>query len=704
MQSDTAPLLGLSKSLHSPSITHTKDDRDQKKRRQLSLNGWRMGVKICASTAAMVLLANIGLTIWASTKHGLSNGLAIIQIGSCRDTKNLSLWLHLVINVLSTTLLAASNYCMQCLSSATREEVDRAHSHHIWLDIGIPSVRNLRSIARNRIILWWILAFSGLPLHLLYNSAVFSTLSSQEYSPYIASDALVSGIGINWTAPIPGIASNLSVIYQSPSLWQNLTSEECIKAYRQPFVSVRSDVLAITPNLNASDPLRYIDASTSPPYSWLCYAYQNLSDGPCDLDSILAYSSNWYLSHEPDEPWEPRYHIQYCLSKTNKEHCQLQLSLIIMVIVMSCNFLKALCMCLVLWHQKSAPLVTVGDAIESFLRDRDLTTANMCLADKYTFTAKNWDDRNRTYLKNSYRWFSSASLRRWLTCNILCILTLIAAGVLLGIGVQEGPQSTNISYLWRLGFGTVTSESIIVWTMPSGSGGLILTVLLANSPQALLSFLFLTYNGLYTCMLMVSEWNDYAYERKPLRVTDPSGHQRSTYRLQLPYKYGIPLTVLSGTLHWLVSQSLFLARVAAFDSNEEYTYDSLSTVGYSCIAIITVIILGSIVVALGILNGFRKYRPGMPLVGSCSAAISAACHQPREDVDAATLPLLWGAVNGQEDGAIGHCCLTSFGTSPPVEGKLYAGQQTESWRMATALEHEDEDGRRRMRDSKRTLG
>ena len=652
-----------------------------------------MGVIICASTAAIVLIVNIGLTIWASAKNGLSNGFATIQNGSCQKTRHLSLWLHLAINVLSTILLAASNYCMQCLSSPTREEVDRAHSRHIWLDIGVPGVRNLRNIARNRVILWWLLAVFGVPLHLLYNSAVFITLSSQEYTAYAASDELISGMGINWTATNPVDALNPAKVYQNTSHWQNLTNKECIQAYGQSFVSARSDVLAITSNLNASDPLWIVGANISikvaidnlgQPYWWLCSAYQNLT-GPdgwgCDLNRLSMYSSSWDLSEFNPEDWEYGLEgtflpIQYCLSKTIEEHCQLQLSVVIMCIVILCNFMKALCMCLVLRHQKYPPLVTIGDAIESFLQDRDLTTENMCLADKYTFDAKKWDNSPRTYLKISHKWFSSASGRRWLTCNILCILTIIVAGALLRVGLQNTElSSTKISYLWSLGFGAVTSESLVAWNIP-GNKGLLLIVLVANSPQALLSFLFLTYNGLYTCMLMADEWSDYAYDRKPLRVTNPVGDQRSTYRLQLPYKYGIPLTVLSGTLHWLVSQSLFLARAASFDSDgKEDPLISITTMGYSCIAIITVIILGSIVVALGILNGFRNYRPGMPLVGSCSAAISAACHRPRGHIDSATLPMLWGAVGGQEEGAIGHCCFTSFEASPPVERGKYAGQR-----------------------------
>lgn len=258
MRSGTAPLLGSSNFPNTPGITITKWGRDRKKARRVAFDGWRVGVTICASTAATVLIANIGLTIGVSATNGLSNGLATIQDGSCQKTKDLSLWLHLAIDVLSTTLLAARNYCMQCLSSPTREEVDRVHTRHIWPDIGVPSVRNLRSIARNRMVLWWLLAFSGIPLHLLYNSAVFSTLSSQEYTADVASDELISRAGINWTAIIPVISQTPAQIYSNTSHWQNLTNEECMRAYGQSFLSARSNVLAITSSLNASDPLKIV--------------------------------------------------------------------------------------------------------------------------------------------------------------------------------------------------------------------------------------------------------------------------------------------------------------------------------------------------------------------------------------------------------------------------------------------------------------
>ncbi len=189
-------------------------------------------------------------------------------------------------------------------------------------------------------------------------------------------------------------------------------------------------------------------------------------------------------------------------------------------------------------------------------------------------------------------------------------------------------------------------------------------------------------------MLLAEEWSGYAHERKPLRVTNAMGEQRSTYRLQLPYRYGIPLLVLSGTLHWLVSQSLFLARVTAFapDGSEDVKA-SVSMIGYSCIAIITVIILGSVVVLLGIAMGFRRYKAGMPLVGSCSAAISAACWRPSEDEGVERKGIMWGVVGSKDEQGIGHCCFSSWDVERPVAGEMYAGG--EGTRVRARLKTED---------------
>ena len=131
-------------------------------------------------------------------------------------------------------------------------------------------------------------------------------------------------------------------------------------------------------------------------------------------------------------------------------------------------------------------------------------------------------------------------------------------------------------------------------------------------------------------MLAEHEWRGFASVCKGLRVSRPKGEQRSTFYLQLPLRYGLPLVVASSLLHWLVSQSLFFVRILIFPS-EGGTYEeatSVTSCGYSPIAIFFVILTGCTMLVGMLILGWKRYPLGMPLAGSCSAIISAACHPP----------------------------------------------------------------------------
>ena len=645
-------------------------------------------------TAGVVFLINLFLTIVAVSKYGLQSGLGTVQEGSCDKTRNLSLWLHLAINVLGTLLLGASNYCMQCISSPTRLEINKAHSRGVWLDIGIPSVRNLRRISWSRIGFWWLLALSSIPLHLLYNSAVFESLSTREYDVYVVSKDWVSGA--NFSIGDQGAQGRVQQIYSSlgnHTAVKNLSNADCVKAYQNPVVAGRSNVLLVTslPDITKDETnnsvLNYL-FDVRPGFDYAArysgFSYPNESDWTCFTQAHCNTSMAVEVVADPSAWSSQLSSVQYCLSQLEEDHCKLQWSVVIMLIVIVCNFAKTTCMAILAWRKDMQPLTTLGDALASFLDDPDPTTKGQCLAGRDHFQRhKTWKPLAMKWKPQSHSWFSSASGLRWLVCNLLCLATLIVATILLQTGITNiklSSPDTSIAYLRTLGFGAVNGQAIMTIQFPGGASGLMITVLLANSPQALLSFLYLTYNGLFTCMLHAQEWSGYASERKPLRVTSPKGEQRSTYRLQLPYKYGIPLLILSGTLHWLVSQSIFLARITTLglDGTLDHT-QSVSTCGYSPIAIITVIIVGAIVVLLGLANGFRRYKAGIPLVGSCSAAISAACHPPESDVDAALKPILWGVVDNEgsehSDEPVGHCTFTSLSVDKPVQGNLYAGRE-----------------------------
>lgn len=169
-------------------------------------------------------------------------------------------------------------------------------------------------------------------------------------------------------------------------------------------------------------------------------------------------------------------------------------------------------------------------------------------------------------------------------------------------------------------------------------------VLLANIPQLPVSVAYFLYNNLLTNMLLAAEYDDYARQRKPLRVSWPKGHQRSTYYLSLPYKYSIPLLVSHAVLHWLVSQSFFFLEVFLYDIyGNVVPSERLVGCGYSPIALIFAIFLGSLMVCTVIGLGMRRFSSNMPLAASCSAAISAACHPPPGDQHALK-PVMWGEI------------------------------------------------------------
>jgi hypothetical protein len=259
------------------------------------------------------------------------------------------------------------------------------------------------------------------------------------------------------------------------------------------------------------------------------------------------------------------------------------------------------------------------------------------------------------------------SLLRSLTPNSYSILVLL--GILAMAWSLDKPFSIS-----EMGFGTVTGVNLL-----STSTTLMGSVLLANSPQVVLSYLYFAFNALYTNMFVAREWATFAHERKALRTTAPRGQQRNTYFLTVPFRYAFPMAVVSGTFHWLVSQSLFMVRITVTESRTRRIAEeeSISTCGYSPLAIILTFVVAAVIALAGIAMGRLKYSAGMPLASSCSAAISAACHPPVEDVDAHLLPVQWGVVsyeNRASDGeeGVGHCSFSSMPVEQPVPGRLYA--------------------------------
>ena len=115
----------------------------------------------------IIFFTNLGLTIFAVSRYGSEKGVGLIYEGDCDRVRTLDQWIHLIINLLGTGMLSASNYCMQLQAAPTRANIDHAHKNNRWLDIGIPSLRNLQYISNWRRLSWALLALSSVPIHLM---------------------------------------------------------------------------------------------------------------------------------------------------------------------------------------------------------------------------------------------------------------------------------------------------------------------------------------------------------------------------------------------------------------------------------------------------------------------------------------------------------------------------------------------------------
>ena len=132
---------------------------------------------------------------------------------------------------------------------------------------------------------------------------------------------------------------------------------------------------------------------------------------------------------------------------------------------------------------------------------------------------------------------------------------------------------------------------------------------------------------------------------------------------------------LSGLLHWLTSQSLFLARIEISDPLGKETTTTVNRVGYSSIAILFVLMLGILALLTAWGMGYKLFAAETTTVSSCSAAISAACHASGEDSEEIIgKKVRWGDVGLVPNLGVRHLVLSSQEeVRKPIFGEVYAG-------------------------------
>ncbi|KAJ5127619.1 hypothetical protein N7448_008398 [Penicillium atrosanguineum] len=703
---------------------------------------WITGVYYCARVGACVFLINvISICVAAglSSRYDAGSELAgskIVYRGSCTAVKNWDIALHLIINALSTSILGASNYCMQSLVAPTREEVDACHAKGEWLDIGTASIRNLFKISRRRVALWIILLITATPFHILYNSMVFESIATNEFVVYVGPHDLTADNIMNLTTPTLENCFQTAATYFGVGsyTWKQFSSEIAAGNFTHLSLDTCTDVLnnknaagikalmvlvkelsvkdggnltiqfnSASGRADAADETFWMTNATSSAETRLlgnAFHFNATQNETCAVvDNDPGYDvSNTYTAHD-------------CIQISAEEKCQLLYSPTICIVVSLCALAKVIAMFFAarISHSRSMPLLVLGDAVASFVTRPDPTTEGMCWISKSDVSRGLWASSRKpkssstllepleqnapregiTYKKLvQHKWYAQVpSKKRWAGTLFLCLSGITVAGLLMEMAIRtDGFASLSTGLLsewWDEGLGSSNYN-----TLDISSESLIGSVVIANIPQLLLTVSYYCLNNIVTDMLAAAEYSSYGVTRKPLRVTRPvkGSKQKSTYWLSIPYQYGVPLLLLHMLLHWLISQSLYYVLVISYNVQGEADYRlEVSSLGYSPLPVFLSILVSSLLVFLMILLSCKRLKSNMPLAGACSAAISAACHPPRgENLGIAALgPIRWGQTTEPPNYVIdhaddtidddkGHCSFTALDTVNPTLTTLYA--------------------------------
>ncbi len=183
--------------------------------------------------------------------------------------------------------------------------------------------------------------------------------------------------------------------------FERLSTWDCVQAYSTQYVSSRGDLLLVQNRLGADyyrdgirnysivDPLDSTSYAIPSPSSQSYARYSERTGLPYVSLPITNPSYEWMCTSDSEIPcnakpdpvvWKPYGDIvQYCWSEKAKENCEVRFNLYFARTVIICNLVKAISMVMTFKTHKQGVLITLGDAIESFLDQEDVTTRGLSI-------------------------------------------------------------------------------------------------------------------------------------------------------------------------------------------------------------------------------------------------------------------------------------------------------------------------------------
>lgn len=210
----------------------------------------------------------------------------------------------------------------------------------------------------------------------------------------------------------------------------HLDRAACLDAYSVDFQSTRGDLLIVMSNTSgpAALPmgslhhqgtyaLENFGCGIRQAYQWMCSGLSDASFA-CSMDC-----ADYIAGFRADlDSWAPfGYGVKECYSLPTEERCRLLFSPTLCWLVTALNLLKGVLMLVTALRRDSKPILTVGDAVASFMAVPDEHTVDMCLASKRDIAGNHglWSRVPRRMARRRHHKFVAASPCRWVTCLLM---------------------------------------------------------------------------------------------------------------------------------------------------------------------------------------------------------------------------------------------------------------------------------------------
>ena len=224
--------------------------------------------------------------------------------------------------------------------------------------------------------------------------------------------------------------------------WDTKEPSQCLSDFRPNIITKFASVYIVVSGdtANKSSPIFDWDRSMTEFRDW----NSNCTAGGASVLSSSCRVGNTIKKLAQGIPWTINgREVKECRVELKRENCKLQFSSGIMMVIILCNLLKVICMLSAgLLDLGSSLLVTIGDAIDSFIREPDEESKGIYNARK-DFILTTWlvsgesGQRSAALIWKKHQWWESVSQARWYVCAVLCFAAVGVAAVLLKIGLQN---------------------------------------------------------------------------------------------------------------------------------------------------------------------------------------------------------------------------------------------------------------------------